>query len=135
MWTIRMIAEAAKQRPIAQRLLTESSSLFVPLTVILELEWVLRAFYGFGVADFKRVIDHLLGLPNVCIENWPSVVDALAWHTQGLDFADALHLCASAHCTGFQTFDARRFARRAQRLHLQPIVTVPNGERESGRCG
>lgn len=36
--------EAAKQRPIARRLLTESSQVFVPMTVVLELEWVLRAF-------------------------------------------------------------------------------------------
>ena len=39
--------EAAKQRPIARRIITESPQLFVPLTVILELEWVLRAFYHF----------------------------------------------------------------------------------------
>lgn len=30
--------EAARQRPIARRVLAESSRLFVPLTVILELE-------------------------------------------------------------------------------------------------
>lgn len=39
--------QAVKQRPIARRIMTESPQLFVPLTVILELEWVLRAFYGF----------------------------------------------------------------------------------------
>jgi predicted nucleic-acid-binding protein len=39
--------EAVKQRPIARRILTESEQIFVPLTVILELEWVLRAFYCF----------------------------------------------------------------------------------------
>ncbi|WP_201224050.1 hypothetical protein [Halochromatium roseum] len=33
--------EAAKQRPIARRILMDSPSLFVPLTVTLELEWVL----------------------------------------------------------------------------------------------
>jgi predicted nucleic-acid-binding protein len=39
--------EAAKQRPIARRIMTESSSLFVPITVVLELERVLRAFYRY----------------------------------------------------------------------------------------
>lgn len=39
--------EAAKQRPIARSIMTDSPSLFVPLTVVLELEWVLRAFYRF----------------------------------------------------------------------------------------
>ncbi|MEB8475021.1 type II toxin-antitoxin system VapC family toxin [Acidithiobacillus ferriphilus] len=117
--------EAAKQRTIAHRLLTESSQVFVPLTVILELEWVLRAFYGFADKDFVRVVKHLLGLPNVSVEEWSRIADALAWHTEGLDFADALHLLASSHCTEFMSFDDRRFARRAKRLGATPAVVVP----------
>jgi predicted nucleic-acid-binding protein len=117
--------EAAKQRPIAHRLLAESPQVFVPLTVILELEWVLRAFYGFEVEDFVRVVKHLLGLPNVSVEQWSHIADALAWHTDGLDFADALHLLASSHCTEFMSFDDRRFARRAKRLGVAPAVVVP----------
>lgn len=118
--------EAAKQRPIAQRLLTGPAHLFVPLTVILELEWVLRAFYGFEAKDFVRVVRHLLGVPGVSVQEWAVVSDALALHTDGLDFADALHLLASAHCTELMTFDDRRFARRAVRLRLSPRVVVPS---------
>ena len=118
--------EAAKQRPIAHRLLTESPQVFVPMTVILELEWVLRAFYGFAAEDFVRVVKHLLGLSNVNVEEWSRISDALAWHAEGLDFADALHLLASRHCTEFNSFDDRRFARRAKRLGLMPTVNVPN---------
>ena len=117
--------EAARQRPIARRLLSESSRAFVPLTVILELEWVLRAFYGFAAGDFVRVAKHLLGLPNVSVEEWPRIADALALHTGGLEFADALHLLASSHCAEFVTFDDRRFARRAKRLGVTPAVVVP----------
>lgn len=117
--------EAAKQRRIAHRLLTESPHVFVPLTVILELEWVLRAFYGFGAEDFVRVVNHLLGLPNVSVEEWARIADALAWHTGGLDFADALHLLASSRCTEFVSFDDRKFARRAKRLGVAPAVVVP----------
>lgn len=117
--------EAARQRPIAHRLLTESPKVFVPLTVILELEWVLRAFYGFAGEDFIRVVKHLLGLPNVSVEEWPRITDALAWHADGLDFADALHLLASSHCAEFMSFDDRRFARRAKRLGVTPAVVVP----------
>ena len=121
--------EAAKQRPTAYRLLTESAQVFVPLTVVLEFEWVLRAFYGFVAEDFVRVVKHLLGLPNVSVEEWSRISDALAWHSDGLDFADALHLLASSHCTEFMTFDDRRFARRARRLGLVPAVVVPPSKR------
>lgn len=116
--------ESVKQRPIAHRLLTKSARVYVPLTVVLELEWVLRAFYGFAAEDFVRVVKHLLGLPNVSVQEWPQVSDALNLHTDGLDFADALHLLASKHCTEFLTFDDKRFARRAGRMGLQPRVVV-----------
>lgn len=117
--------EAAKQRPIARHILTESTHLFVPLTVVLELEWVLRAFYDFGVEDFTRVVEHLLGLSNIEVEDWPRVSDALALHGEGLDFADALHVRASAHCEAFLSFDDRRLARRATHLEVKPPVRVP----------
>ncbi|MDP2828679.1 MAG: type II toxin-antitoxin system VapC family toxin [Sulfuricellaceae bacterium] len=117
--------EAARQRPIARRILSESPQVFVPLTVILELEWVLRAFYGFAAEDFVRVVKHLLGLVNVSVEEWSRISDALAWHAEGLDFADALHLLASGHCAEFMSFDDRRFARRAKRLGVRPAVAVP----------
>ncbi|ASC71065.1 hypothetical protein XM38_020150 [Halomicronema hongdechloris C2206] len=121
--------EAQWQRPLTRKVLAESASVFVPLSVILELEWVLRAFYGFGCQDFVQVIRHLLGLPHVTIEHWERVADALEWHLQGLDWADALHLAASRHCENLMSFDDKRFARRAQRLKLKPSVLVPG---ESG---
>jgi predicted nucleic-acid-binding protein len=117
--------EAARQRPIARKIFTSDESLFIPLTVVLELEWVLRAFYEFTVDDFVRVMNHLLGLNNVNVEDWARVADALALHQQGLDFADALHLISSEHCDEFLSFDDRRFARRAQRMSTKPTVLVP----------
>ena len=50
---------------------------------------------------------------------------ALQDHVGGLDFADALHLRASAACEALASFDDRKFARRAKRLKLHPPVTVP----------
>jgi predicted nucleic-acid-binding protein len=118
-------SQAAKQRPIARRIMIESPQIFVPLTVILELEWVLRAFYEFERADFCRAIEHLLGLANVTVEEWPRVSQALILHVEGFDFADALHLTACNHCESFYSFDDRRFARRAARLPYKPNVIVP----------
>jgi predicted nucleic-acid-binding protein len=117
--------EAVTQRPIARRLISESPSLFVPQSLILELEWVLRAFYGFGGSDFEAVVTHLVGLPNVRVEEWPRVLDALALRRAGMDFADAMHLLASGHCEALLTFDDRRFARKAKRLGVKPEVRVP----------
>lgn len=117
--------EAAKQSPIAYEVLTSSPSLFVPITVVLELERVLRAFYRFGAADVVRVVEHLLGLENVNVEHPDRVTLALELLGQGMDFADALHLAGSSHCQALYTFDDRRFARLAQRLGAAPQVIVP----------
>jgi predicted nucleic-acid-binding protein len=120
--------EAARQRPIARRVITESPSLFVPLTVILELEWVLRAFYGFDATGVIRVFEHLLGLAHINTEEAERVATALPLTAQGMDFADALHLAGSAHCEALYTFDDRRFARRARKLGGVTRVMVPNGK-------
>ena len=50
---------------------------------------------------------------------------ALYMSRAGLEFPDALHLAAAAHCSRFLTFDDRRFSRRARRLKLKPPVSVP----------
>lgn len=117
--------EAARQRPAARKAIEESGALYVPLTVALELEWVMRAFYGFTPAQFGRVLRHLAGLPHVTIESEPAVLAALQDHLDGLDFADALHLRSSSHCQLMLSFDERKFARRARKLGLLPEVTVP----------
>lgn len=117
--------EAAKQRPLARQIILGGSRLFVPLTVLLELEWVLRAFYGFEPGAFTGVVHHLLGMSNISVEQWPRVVDALEVHEQGLDFSDALHLMGSAHCEAMYSFDDQKFARRVKRLGIKPEVIVP----------
>jgi len=117
--------EAAKQRPVAYQVITKGPSLFVPLTVTLELEWVLRAFYRFDAARVIQVVEHLLGLSNVNVEESSRVLAALELFGRGMDFADALHLVSSGHCEALYTFDDRGFARRAQRLGTDTRVTVP----------
>lgn len=116
--------EAARQRPRARRVMLESASLFVPLTVVLEFEWVMRGLYELPPAQFCRVMEHLLGMPHVVVERWEAVREALALHSRGLDFADALHWACSAGCEQLVTFDDRRFALRAKRLGLAPEVVL-----------
>ncbi len=47
-------AEAKRQRPHARRVMIESSAVFVPLTVILEFEWVMRGFYAVKKKPFAK---------------------------------------------------------------------------------
>ncbi len=117
--------EAARQRPRARQLILESPALFVPTSVVLELEWVMRGFYELSPDDFCNAMEHLLGMPQATVERWEAVKDAIDLHRRGLDFADALHWTSSRACDRFVTFDDRRFARRARRMQLSPTVSLP----------
>ena len=117
--------EAQKQRFAARRLIASGQPLMVCKTVVLELEWVLRGYYGFDPAEVGAVLGHLLNLGNITVEDRPSVERALLNLESGLDFADALHHASYAGCTRGASFDDRKFARRARRLGLLPAVGVP----------
>lgn len=114
--------EAEKQRPIAAWLMHESNSLFVSVSVVLELEWVLRGGYQFDRDAIKNTLTHLFHLPNVTVENHDLMLTALENYARGLDFADAIHVATAARCAAFTTFD-RRFVKSGQRLGLKPSVT------------
>jgi len=98
----------------AERLFA-SNRIFLPQTVLLETEWVLRRLYGF---ERQRVIDalrNLIALENLQAENEQTARLALDWADEGLDFADALHLASSRKVGHFATFDAK-LRMRMQRL-------------------
>jgi len=114
-------SQARLQRPAAIAALSERS--FVSVTVMLELEWVLRGFYALAPKDVSRVLRALASIPHVTIEDRDRVLSALDACDHGLDFADALHLSSSSRASEFATFD-RRLARRAKGLGLAPAVTL-----------
>ena len=119
------LRDDAGQGRIAADLLA-AGDLFVPKTVILELEWVLR-YVADQAAD--KVIDclaHLIALPGITVEDRDEIEAALSNCRNGIDFADALHLAASKSCSELLTFDDRGYARRAKKLRLKPAVRVPN---------
>lgn len=87
------------------RALFASETIFLPKTVMLESEWVLRRLYRTGRAETLDALAGLAALPNVQCEDDRAVFDALAWARQGLDFADALHLASARGVERFATCD------------------------------
>ena len=113
--------QAAKQRPAAVAALSERA--FVGVTVLLELEWVMRGFYALPRRDIARVMRALTGIEHITLEDRDAVLAALEAFEAGLNFADALHVSRSSRATAFATFD-RRLARRAKGLALSPSVEL-----------
>ena len=114
-------AQAAKQRPAAIAALAGRS--FVSVTVLLELEWVLRGFYELPTKDISRVLRALASIEHVTLEDRDAVLVAVDAFDKGLDFADAIHLARSSRASGFATFD-QRLAKRAKALALAPPVEL-----------
>ena len=85
------------------------------MTVLLELEWVMRGFYELPTRDISRVLRGLAGIEHVTLEDRDAVLEAVDAFDKGLDFADALHLARSSRASGFATFDLR-LAKRAKGL-------------------
>lgn len=102
-------------------LIDASPACFVPITVVLELEWVLRGAYRLERGAVIAALDGLMAIRQVHLEQEDLVRQALAWHQQGLDLADALHLLRSEGCARFATVD-RALVNTASGLQLQPVV-------------
>jgi predicted nucleic-acid-binding protein len=114
----------AAQGRIAASVLS-AGDIFVPKTVILELEWVLRYVAEQPENKVIECLAHLIALPGITVEDRDEIEAALGHYQNGIDFADALHLAASNACSEMLTFDDRGYARRARRLRLKPPVRVP----------
>jgi predicted nucleic-acid-binding protein len=91
----------------------QTQTIFIPDTVILETEWVLRFAYKFKPVEICAALRKLFGLPNVNVNNASLVSQALQWHETSLDFADAFHLAQSQKYAEFYTFD-EKFVKKAK---------------------
>jgi len=118
-------AAECRQSALAIALIDSGQPLAVCKTVLLELEWVLRGYYGYPAKAIRAAFDYLLSQPHINIEDRPQVENALRNSAAGLDFADALHHASYATCARVASFDDRGFARRSDKLKLQPPVKVP----------
>jgi len=120
-----LTADEPAQLQAARRAM-ESGALFLSKTVLLETEWVLRYSYGIGRAEIGDALRNLIRYRRMEVEDLPAVIEALSWHAEGMDFADALHLSSSRSADRLATFD-RELAVRAAKLGCVPGVELLRG--------
>ena len=100
--------QLATARRFIRRCVSEGQVLFVPVTVALELEWVLRSSYGLPKVDVIRQLSDLLGAQELAFESEAALELALRSYADGdFDFSDCLHaaLAAQAGHAPLRTFD------------------------------
>ena len=109
-----VVQDDAAQTSLVARLLERhvrrSEPLWVPVTVMLELEWVLRSRYRFAKADVVAALSALLTTMELAFESEAALEQALASYEEGnADFGEYLHLALAQHTAAlpFWTLDAK----------------------------
>ena len=99
-----LVKDDPEQFQRAEQLL-QDHEIYIPDTVLLETEWVLRFAYNLSPDAILQGFLLLLGMENVNVRDAFAVKQALDWFAQKMDFADAWHLALSQSCPRFATFD------------------------------
>ncbi len=101
-------AQFAAAKRLISRCVAEGSTLFVPVTVVLELEWVLRSSFELGKDDVLKTLSSLFSAAELTFESERALEIALQLFRKGsADFADCLHvaLATQAGEQPLRTFD------------------------------
>lgn len=122
-----LVRYITRDDPVQERKARElflRSPVFVPKTVLMETEWVLRFTYGYSQDQIAKALAMVVGNAGVQVEDEKEARLALEGFGQGLDLADAFHLAASCEVETFVTFD-KPLCRRAKRVFAKPVVVEP----------
>jgi len=101
-------SQLAAARRLIGRCVAKGTTLFVPVTVVLELEWVLRSSFAFGKGDVLITLSNLFSAAELSFESERALEVALHLFREGsADFADCLHvaLATQAGVQPLWTFD------------------------------
>jgi predicted nucleic-acid-binding protein len=112
---VRLVTQDdARQARAVDRLMArcanEGQLLWVPVTVVLELEWVLRTRANLAKAQFIQTMNALLSLVELSFESENAVEQALSDYQEGsADFGESLHvaLARARQALPFWTFDRK----------------------------
>lgn len=86
-------AQFAAARRLIDRCVRDALTLFIPVTVMLELEWVLRSVFGHDKATVTGTLASLLSTTELTFESEHALEVALQLFRGGsADFADCLHV-------------------------------------------
>src|ERR1700756_5632049 len=86
-------AQVAAARRFIRKRVAEGQTLFIPVTVALELEWVLRSNFGFGKDAVVQTMSDLLSSAELTFESERALEVALLLYKEGsADYSDCLHI-------------------------------------------
>jgi predicted nucleic-acid-binding protein len=118
---VRLLVADDPQQTAAAVAAVRDQDLLLPLSVLLETEWVLRSCYRVPRAAIAASLRRLIDLDRLTVDRPQVARFALDRFEVGFDFADALHLASSEMAREFLTFD-RALVHRAAAHSAGPTV-------------
>lgn len=86
-------AQLASARRLLRKCIDEGQTLYVPVSVSLELEWVLRSGFGIGKDEVMRTLSQLLSSAELSFESESALELALLLYRKGpADYSDCVHV-------------------------------------------
>lgn len=90
-------AQLAAAKKLIAKCLRAGETLYIPVTVSLELEWVLRSNFGFGKVAVVQTLSNLLSSAELSFESEGALEVALALYGQGsAAYSDCLHVALAS---------------------------------------
>ena len=90
-------AQLAAAKRLIRKCISEGQTLFIPVSVSLELEWVLRSSFGFQKDQVVHTLSQLLSSADLSFESEAALEAALARYQEGsADYSDCLHVALAA---------------------------------------
>jgi len=120
---VRFLADDNKKQADLAEELMQTHSVFIPDSVLLETEWVLRSRYKKSPDKLAAFFNVLLETENVVLEDTERFKKAIEWYQLGSDFADAMHLAACNGVATIHTFD-QAFCKAARQAELTPEIKI-----------
>jgi len=91
------LEQTALARRLFRKCIGAGEALYVPVSVFLEIEWVLRANFGLSKADVMDTMKLLLDAQELTFELEGAVeVALLLYQENSVDFSDCLHVALAA---------------------------------------
>lgn len=114
------VTQLAAARRLIRQCISEGQTLFVPVTVTLELEWVLRASFNCAKDEVMQVLSSLFSAAELTFESEHALEVTLQLYRTGpADFADCLHIALAAQAGELPLWT---FDKRAARIHGAQLI-------------
>jgi predicted nucleic-acid-binding protein len=120
---VRFLIDDGSEQVATARAIFDAGMVSIPVTVMLETEWVLRSAYGISRSVVCDGLTRLLNMETVTVADADAVERAVGAHRDGADFADALHVFTAHGCERFATFDTDLLRKRQLFTDIELVHT------------